>query len=959
MNYKIFILAFLFSSPLFSQEASVKGKVIDSDTQNPIADVQVKLENTSFKTETSTNGTFLFTTDNLELGEQVLILQIEDYQTKKFPIVIEEGKTLDLGQLKLSLDRRQEDKEISLISLSDNELDGGDNSVSFNISGLLQSSKDVFSKAAAYDFSSTFFSIRGLDNQYGKVLINGVEMNKQFNGRPSWSNWGGLNDVQRNREFSRNFKASDNTFGGFLGSTNINMRASKMRKGGRVSYASSNRSYTGRFMGSYNSGKLKGDWYFSVLVSRRYGDEGYTDGTLYDANSLSIMVEKKINDNHSLNLTSFYTPNRRGLSEPLTAEAVRLRDNKYNPNWGYQNGEKRNSQIREIEQPVFMLNHYWKIKDGINLNTNASFSGGKFSTTRINNGGTRIVEGPNGQPSFIGGARNPSPIYYQNFPSYHLRFSNPRPVDFQNAYLAEQEFINDGQFDWTKIYETNLNNLRTGGNSTYILSANRTDDRRLQFNTILDAQLNENITLNGKIRYRNLYSENYAEVKDLLGGQQFLDVDFFADENPNAVGETQSTQELAQSDLRNPNRTVTEGERFSYNYEIDSEVYESFAQLQFKYKKFDFYVAGTAGRTTYQRTGLYENGFFPGDLSFGPGEKLEFNTFGGKLGGVYKLTGRHLFEINAAYTEDAPTLRNSYSNARQNNEIVENLTEVKSQAFDASYLFKSPDVDLRLSAFYAGFQDQTNVQFYFTEDITGVEVNDGNAFVQEVMSGIDTQHIGAELGIEYQVTSTIKLKGAASYGEYTYANNPDLYLTSQDFQPGQKVRFGDGKTALEDFRLSNGPQQAYQIGFEYRDPKFWFVGVTSNFFYDNFVGASGLVRSDNFALDQDGIPFDNYDEDTEDLAREILKQENMGDYMLMNAIGGKSWKVGEYYIGFFAVVNNILDEVFRSGGFEQSRRANFQNRGADLLGRENGPLFGNRYFYGRGTTYYMNFYIRF
>ncbi len=951
MNYNIFILAFLFSTALFSQQTSVSGKVVDDDNGNPLGNVTVELEDTSFETQTSNDGAFSFSADDLLLGEQVLILSKENYKTKRFPIIIEEGKSLELGELRLSADISEEDKEISLISLSDNELDAGDNNVAFNVSGLLQSSKDVFSKAAAYDFSSTFFSIRGLDNQYGKVLINGVEMNKQFTGRPSWSNWGGLNDVQRNREFSRNFKASDYTFGGFLGSTNINMRASKMRKGGRVSYASSNRSYRGRFMGSYNSGLLKGDWYFSVLASRRYGDEGYADGTLYDANSLSIMVEKKINDNHSLNFTGFYTPNRRGLSEPLTAEAVRLRDNKYNPNWGYQNGEIRNSQVREIEQPVFMLNHYWKIKDGLNLNTNASYSGGKFSTTRINNGGTRIVEGPNGQPSFIGGARNPSPIYYQNFPSYHLRFDNPRPVDFQNAYLAEQEFINDGQFDWTKIYETNLNNLRTGGNSTYILSANRTDDTRLQFNTILDARLNDNITLNGKLRYRNLNSENYAEVKDLLGGQQFLDVDFFADENANTIG---SSQDLAQSDLRNPNRTVTEGERFSYNYEIDSEVYESFAQLQFKYKKFDFYVAGTAGRTTYQRTGLYENGFFPGDLSFGPGEKLEFNTFGGKVGGVYKITGRHLLEANAAYQQDAPTIRNSYSNARQNHEVVENLSEVTSQSFDASYIFKSPDVDLRLSGFYAGFQDLTNVQFYFTEDITGVDVNDGNAFVQEVMNGIETRHLGAELGIEYQVTSTIKLKGAASYGEYTYANDPELYLTSQDF-PGQKKRFGDGKTALEDFRLSNGPQQAYQIGFEYRDPKYWFVGVTSNFYYDNFVGASGLVRSDNFVLDGDGIPFTDYDEAT---ARDILEQEDMGDYMLMNAIGGKSWKVGEYYIGFFAVVNNVLDEVFRSGGFEQSRRANFQNRTEDLT-RENGPLFGNRYFYGRGTTYYMNFYIRF
>ena len=67
-------------------------------------------------------------------------------------------------------------------------------------------------------------------------------MNKQFNGRPQWSNWGGLNDAQRNREFSMGLKANDYTFGGLAGTTNIVMRASQYRKGGRVSYAAANRS---------------------------------------------------------------------------------------------------------------------------------------------------------------------------------------------------------------------------------------------------------------------------------------------------------------------------------------------------------------------------------------------------------------------------------------------------------------------------------------------------------------------------------------------------------------------------------------------------------------------------------------------------------------------------------------------------------------------------------------------
>ena len=85
------------------------------------------------------------------------------------------------------------------ISLTDDELND-DTSASDNISGLLNSSMDVFYRTAAYEFSSSFFKVRGLDSDNAIVQINGIKMNKLYNGRPQWSNWGGLNDVLRNQE---------------------------------------------------------------------------------------------------------------------------------------------------------------------------------------------------------------------------------------------------------------------------------------------------------------------------------------------------------------------------------------------------------------------------------------------------------------------------------------------------------------------------------------------------------------------------------------------------------------------------------------------------------------------------------------------------------------------------------------------------------------------------------------
>ena len=951
------LILLLFPLWAIAQQANIKGKVIDDENEDPIQSVKVFLEGTPVATTTNETGEFSFEGINLPLGEQVLVLELEGYLGKKYPVVISEGSEIDLGILFLNVDISEEKFRIGTISLSDDEIGEGDDA-SFNISGLLQASRDTYLRAAAFDFSTTFFRPRGYDNARGKVLINGLEMNKQFSGRPQWGNWGGLNDViNSSREFTMYSEANEYSFGDIAGTTNLIMRASQMRSGGRVSYAFSDRTYQGRMMASYNSGMDSNGWAYSVLASRRYGDEGFREGTSYDANSFFLAVEKRINSKHSINLTSFYAPNMRGIGTSITQEVRDLKGREYNPNWGMQNGKMRNTRMRRTEEPVFVLSHYWDVNDKIKINTNAMYQTGRFGTTRVNNGGTRLVETSEGESVYQGGALNPSPIYYQNLPSYFLRGINPSAGDYQAAWFARERFEQDGQFDWNRVYETNLSNLNRGGNSTYVLQEDRVDDTQIQFNSIIDAEIDENIRFNGSLNYRHLLSENFAELNDLLGGERFLDVDFFAEESAIVAG---TLQDLAQSDIRNPNRTVTEGERFQYNYEVEANVANAFGQFQFNYNKIDFYVGGNFGKTTYQRNGLYENGFFPGNLSFGKGEELDFTTYGAKLGGVYKISGRHLIQFNASHMQNAPTIRNSYNNARQNNEVVDGLTEIKVNSADLGYIYRTPKIKARATAFYTTFEDETNVNFFFSQSIGSTLVNDGASFVQEVTTGIDRRHMGLEFGFEYQITSTILLKTAGNFGQYFYTNNPNLYLSGRDF-PGEQISFGSGKTAMKNVRVSGGPQQAYQLGFEYRDPDFWNIGLTANYFADNFIGASFFNRSDNFAIDEDELPIVDYDEE---VAQQLLKQEKFPEYFVFNLTGGKSWRITgandkRYYVGFFAVIGNVLDQEFVTGGFEQSRTSNYTSRREDMIVNSGGPLFGNRYFYGFGRTYYLNAYIRF
>ena len=951
MRKFIFTLAVVYISGtiLYAQEAVIKGRLVDTYSSEVITDVQIHILSSNFETKTDMKGLFVLIGSDFPKGEQILVVSKLNYITQCIPITIQNGATIYLDPIIMDIDLTELESQIGLINLSDSELDGDLGVSATNVSGLLQASKDTFLNAAAFDFSTTFFRPRGLDNANGKVLINGIEMNKQFNGRPQWGVWGGLNDVQRNRAFTMGLKANDYTFGGLAGTTNMVMRASKFRKSGRVSFAAANRSYKGRIMASYHSGVSKKGWAYSFLVSKRFGNEGFIDGTLYDANSFFASVEKIINENHSLNFTSFYTPNQRGRSTAITQEVKNLRGIRYNPNWGYQNGEFRNSRVRNIREPVFMLNHYWKINKKMNLNTNASYQTGSIGNTRVDNGGTHLIEF-NGQEAYLGGGKNPLGNYYQRLPSYFLQDPNPTEGDFQNAYLAGQELVTNGQLDWESLYRANAISVSTGGNSIYAIQEDRIDDTQFTVNTIFYAQIADKILFNANINYRNLKSENFSELKDLLGGTGFLDVDFFAEGEDGEV--TIEVGDIAQTDLRNRNRIAKEGDRYKYNYEINSEVLSGFAQTQFKYNRVDFYIGASVSNTNYQRNGLFENGNYPGNESFGKGEKQSFTNYGIKAGATYKVTGKHLIDLNLGYLSKAPTIRNTFTNARQNNAITIGLESEKIQNVDIGYIFRSAIVKARITGFYSNFKGGSDLGFYFTENISGLGLEQ-DAFIQEVMTNVEKQYIGGELGIEAQVTPTIKLKGAASMGQYTYSNSPNLYITSDDLKG--PVSFGNGTTKLKNYHVAGGPERAYQLGIEYRDPKFWWVGLTTNYYSNAYLDINNLARSDNFSSDFDGQPFNNYDPG---VAKELLKQEKFDDYFLVNITGGKSWKIKQYYIGFFVSINNALDQEYVTGGFEQGRKSNYRDVKEDKS-RENGSVFGPRYFFGTGATYYVNVYVRF
>ena len=927
-----------FSSSLAQNEAQISVKVVDAKTLTPLVAVVVAIQNTNFTLLTNPEGIVVF--DAIPAGDYLVLFRSQGYKEALFPVAVQNSLALDLGTVLLELDQVA-DQQAAVIQLFEDDLTD-DNSSSENTSGLLQSSRDAFQQAAAFNWGQARFRIRGLDSENANTMINGVTMNKIYDGRPQWNNWGGLNDATRNQEFSIGTTPSDYTFGGILGTQEINTRASVYRAGSRITVSATNTNYSYRIMGTYASGMSNSGWAYVISAGKRYAQEGHFEGTTYDSNSLFLSIEKKLNDQHSLNITGLYTPNERGKNSPNTAEVNSLTSKNYNSYWGYQDGKIRNARVRRIEEPIVMLNHYFKINDHTSLNSAVMYQFGKVGNSNID----------------YQNANSPDPAYFRKMPSYYTslyaadngEFSGDFTPDYDNAEKNRLAFLAHPQIDWEAMYRANQNPV-TDVNSNiigyepaqshYVLYEDRNDDTTIAVNSNFNSQLSENLIVNAGISFRDFKSHNYQKLLDLLGGAFFEDIDGFYS----------GTQ--AQSDLNNPNRQVRVGDAYGYNYKLSAAVLEAFSQFKFSYNVIDFYLAQSFSKTNYQREGLYKNGIYE-TISFGKSKKLDFENFGFKGGMLFKISGKQSLNFNAAHLTKAPNLRNSFANARLNNTIVNDLESETLNSLDVTYVFRTPKLKSRLTAYYSTIKNATKISFFYAEGIFDNEAGytNTNAFVSQTLTHLDRKNIGAELSLEYQMSATLKTTFSAAYGKFTFDSNPNVSINNDAVATVENTNpsFDFGTAFLKNYKQPGMPQQAYSLGLEYRDPKYWWIGTNVNYLTENYIDVSPISRTNRFYTNPaSGFPFP---EATQERAAELLKQEQFDALVLLNVIGGKSWKFKGKYLGLFASVNNVLDSKYKTGGYEQARNANFRQLNQDVSSGT--PSFGNKYFYGYGRTYFVN-----
>ncbi|MGI9546042.1 MAG: TonB-dependent receptor, partial [Flavobacteriaceae bacterium] len=597
----IIVLSLVSMECLYAQPKQIRGQIRDIMTKLPLQGVQLSFKDNSLNTSSDSNGKFVIGFSSLELD--TLSFTLPSHESLSMPVDLRDSP-IDLGTVYMRINLEEIQKSNQMILIEEDIGSGIENLLN---TGVLGANRDLLVKRAAFDLGQAFFKIRGYDSRNGFLLINGIPMNRMLRGRPQWSNWGGLNDVLRNQEYFLGLRASPWHFGDVLGVTNIETRPGSLRPGFRFSSSLSNKTYSGRIMLTYNAppdGKGLG---YTISGSGRWAKQGFIDGTAYDAYSIYGALEYQFDLENSLYITGILASNIRGRNAPITKEIYELAGRDYNPYWGIQADEIRNSRIRQINEPILMLNYFHRSQK-IVIESGIAYQWGTIGQSRIG----------------YYNAPNPNPDYYRNLPSFYI--NSPIGANLISAASAAQAFQADPQLNWPQLYQVNRSPA-SNGKASYILYNDIVEQKSWRAHSNLNIGIGLFSFLDLGFNFADTNAAYFSRIKDLLGADYHEDIDPFSE-----------TVNQLDAEIKKKNNEI-----FGYHYLVHSRQMDVFAQLRIAYKKLNGFLAGKYYTISYQREGLFRNERYP-EISLGLSERLSFSNYGIKGGISYEITKRHRIE---------------------------------------------------------------------------------------------------------------------------------------------------------------------------------------------------------------------------------------------------------------------------------------------------------------------------
>ena len=934
MRHKLYsLMAVLLFSVAALAQTSLKGRVLDGSTESPVVGAKVTLANQNISTTTNAAGEF--TLLYLEAMDEEVLIEADGYIA-----ALELGnlKADDVNQLDaigLQQDIVVQAQDEILLNLTEEEMTD-DEGRSQSQASSSSASTDVFNSNTSFAWSTVRYRNRGYQSNSESYYIEGLNFMSQERGQFNYSAMGGLNDASRYKEVLNPMEATNFTFGGLGQSTNYLMGASRYAQGWKVGAAGTNRNYKARVNATYSSGVMANGWAVTAQLAYRFSPYVDNKGIIGEGikyYSLGyFLTAEKIWENVRLKLITFGAPTERGQNAAVTQEVYDLTgSNNYNPYWGYQNGKVRNSRIVKSYDPTVIVAAEFKIGEQQKIKAALGYHYSWYSNSALN----------------FYNAPDPRPDYYRNLPSFLWdgQIANPNnETSAQQLYDTETGqhypwglFIGhdmngrsfgagfeglDGQLvgpsvdeaqyntlvqlwqsrdnkttqiDWENIYASNFeqNHNDPTGSARYILERRHNDimEANASFNYVNTkyAHLKMTVGAEGKV------SEgiHYKTIDDLLGGNQWIDIDAFADRD---IKELASNSGFTQADIDHVRKNEVagdynnviraDGRRFGYDYRIKMEDFKAWFQNEWSFNEVDLFYAIQFDYSAMQRTTNMLNGrawylaysnaqrqaedpsrdlhpeYYLGKKTY---EKLSAlglaniedkvkagTTYNGdihhfldpafKLGVNYKINGRNHLKLNALAETRAPYARDAYISQRVHDAVVRTIyTHDAAKNLKEFYAASEKVVSADLTYEFNYPVVRGRLTGYFTQTWDGTELNgyyddEARTFVNQAMTGIDKRYMGLEAAAAFKLGTYFTLTPVVAVGDYRYTSNALAVSSAENGMPMTKnLATGDlvfetmDKVLLKGLKLSTGPQVNASLKLSFFHPKMWFADITVNY----------------------------------------------------------------------------------------------------------------------------------
>jgi hypothetical protein len=467
--------------------------------------------------------------------------------------------------------------------------------------------------------------------------------------------------------------------------------------------------------------------------------------------------------------------------------------------------------------------------------------------------------------------------------------------------------------------------------SSYILENRHSNQLNAMFNSYINHRLNDNFALQGGVSFNYTKASYYKTIRDLLGGEFWIDIDPFSDRDITIAPDN------LQNDLDNPNRRVTKGDRFGYDYNIYYIKGHGWLQNTYTSRHWDVNYGIDMSYTQYYRDGHMRNGRAP-ENSLGKSQTLSFDNAAFKAGATYKLDGRNYFIGHIMYGTRAPLADQVFIAPRVKNTVLSDVESERDFSMDATYAWNYRRFRGSIAAYYTDISNAV--------ERTGFYDDRYNTYAIYALSGVRKVNKGVELGMAYKITPSLTATFAGTYARYQYKNNPN---GTRSFENGL---YADTTQTvyLKNYYAGSVPQSVFNLGIDWSAPKNWFFNINGTWQGDAYVNLSPAYHEELPDL------WKTIPNCTEELlaakVAELSEQEKLKDAFSLNLSIGKLVYINrKVSMNFNLNVNNVLNNKNVVTYAYQQGRLDTTNYDRDK--------YPNRYTYAQGIKLFLNVGIRF